>query len=124
VRVPPHEIPAQIEMRSPDPACNPYLGLAVLLGAISDGIAQSTLPGDPLVGSTYELTDREQRERGIRTLPKSLRQAITELDSDTVVRAALGDHVYHAFRDAKLAEYERYRRAVHAWEHRAYLRLY
>jgi glutamine synthetase len=123
VRVPPHER-AQVEMRSPDPACNPYLAFAVLAGAVADGIRKRTLPGDPLVGSTYDLGERERRERGIGTLPKSLRQAITELDGDAVVRAALGDHVYHAFRDAKLAEYERYRRAVHAWEHRAYLRLY
>jgi glutamine synthetase len=111
-------------MRSPDPACNPYLALAVLAGALADGIRQQTLPGDPLVGSTYDLTERDRRERGIGTLPKSLRQAIAELDDDPVVRAALGDHIYHAFRDAKLAEYERYRRAVHPWEHRAYLRLY
>jgi glutamine synthetase len=123
VRVP-AQSPRRIEMRSPDPACNPYLALAVLLGAISDGIAQRTLPGDALVGSTYELGERERRERGIGTLPKSLRQAIVELDGDFVVRAALGDHIYHAFRDAKLAEYENYRRAVHEWEHRAYLRLY
>jgi glutamine synthetase len=111
-------------MRSPDPACNPYLALAALTGAIADGIEQRTLPGDPLVGSTYDLTERDRRERGIGTLPKSLRQAISELDGDSVVRATLGDHIYHAFRDAKLAEYERYRRAVHPWEHRAYLRLY
>jgi glutamine synthetase len=124
VRVPPHESPPQIEMRSPDPACNPYLALAVLLGAMADGIERRSLPGDPLVGSTYDLDDRDRRERGIGTLPKSLRQAIVELDGDPVVRAALGDHIYHAFRDAKLAEYERYRRAVHPWEHRAYLRLY
>ena len=124
VRVPPHESPPQIEMRSPDAACNPYLALAVLLGAIGDGIGQRSLPGDPLVGSTYDLGERERRDRGVGTLPKSLRQAIVELDADPVVRAALGDHIYHAFRDAKLAEYERYRRAVHPWEHRAYLRLY
>jgi glutamine synthetase len=124
VRVPPHEQPPQVEMRSPDPACNPYLALAVLAGAVADGIERRTLPGDPLVGSTYDLSDRDRRERGVGTLPKSLRQAITELDGDAVVRAALGDHIYHAFRDAKLAEYERYRRAVHPWEHRAYLRLY
>jgi|SRR5579884_3895 len=124
VRVPPHESPTHIEMRSPDPACNPYLALAVLIGAVNDGIEQRALPGDPLVGSTYELNERERRERGVGTLPKSLRQAITELDGNPVVRAALGDHIYHAFRDAKLAEYERYRRAVHPWEHRAYLRLY
>ncbi|HET9029854.1 MAG TPA: glutamine synthetase family protein [Candidatus Aquilonibacter sp.] len=124
VRVPPAERPRHIEMRSPDPACNPYLALAVLLGAAVDGVRNSLLPGGALPGSTYDLNDRERRERGIGTLPKSLRQAITELDGDVVVRAALGDHLYHAFRDAKLAEYEQYRRAVHPWEHRAYLRLY
>ena len=124
VRVPPQEQPPQIEMRSPDAAGNPYLSLAVLLRSLADGVEQHRLPGDPLVGSTYDLSERERHERGIGTLPKSLRQAITELDGDPVVRAALGDHIYHAFRDAKLAEYERYRRAVHPWEHRAYLRLY
>jgi len=124
VRVPPNEQPPQIEMRSPDAAGNPYLSLAVLLRALADGVEEHRLPGDPLVGSTYDLSERERHERGIGTLPKSLRQAITELDGDPVVRAALGDHIYHAFRDAKLAEYERYRRAVHPWEHRAYLRLY
>ncbi|HEY9086092.1 MAG TPA: glutamine synthetase family protein [Candidatus Tyrphobacter sp.] len=123
VRVPPAS-PPRIEVRSPDPACNPYLALAVLLGAATDGIANARLPGDAWEGSTYDLTEREQHERGVGMLPKSLRQAIAELDADPVVRAALGDHLYHAFRDAKLAEYERYRRAVHPWERRAYLRLY
>jgi glutamine synthetase len=124
IRVPAHQERPLIEMRSPDPACNPYLALAVLSGALADGIESRALPGDPLVGSTYDLTERERHERGIGTLPKSLRQAIAELDADPVIRASLGDHIYHAFRDAKLAEYERYRRAVHPWEHRAYLRLY
>jgi glutamine synthetase len=114
----------ELEMRSPDAAGNPYLSLAVLLGALTDGVTQHLLPGDPLTGSTYDLAERERHERGITTLPKSLRQAIAELDNDPIVRAALGDHIYHAFRDAKLAEYERYRRAVHPWEHRAYLRRY
>jgi len=124
VRVPPSQTEKRIEMRSPDAAGNPYLALAVLLGAASDGAAHGLLPGDPLVGPSYDLGERERRERGIRTLPKSLRQAIAELDVDQVVHSALGDHIYHAFRDAKLAEYDRYRRAVHPWEHRAYLRLY
>ncbi|HEY6485602.1 MAG TPA: glutamine synthetase family protein [Candidatus Cybelea sp.] len=124
VRVPPAQRPPRVEMRSPDPACNPYLALAVLIGAAADGIAQSTLPGAAFAGSTYELGEVERRERGITTLPKSLRQAIWELDGDAVVRSSLGDHLYHAFRDAKLEEYERYRRAVHPWEREQYLRLY
>ena len=124
VRVPPGSTPPRVEMRSPDPACNPYLALAVLIGAAADGVARSTLPGPAFAGSTYDLDEHERRERGIGMLPRSLRQAIDELDADAVVRSALGDHLYHAFRDAKLAEYERYRRAVHPWERQQYLRLY
>jgi glutamine synthetase len=124
VRVPPAQDPPRIEMRSPDPACNPYLALAVLIGAAADGIRKRTLAGPPFSGSTYDLDERKRREFGIGVLPKSLRQAIDELDRDAVVRASLGDHIYHAFREAKLAEYERYRRAVHPWERERYLRLY
>lgn len=114
----------RIEMRSPDPACNPYLAVAALLGAAADGVRRHLLPGSALVGSTYDLSERERRERGIGILPKSLRQAIDALERDAAIRAALGDHIFHAFRDAKLAEYETYRQAVHDWERRAYLRLY
>lgn len=126
VRVPPPlgGAPPLLEVRSPDAACNPYLAMAVLVEALADGIRSRALPGDPFTGSTYALDARYRETHGIRTLPKSLRQALDALDEDVVVRGALGDHIYHAFRDAKLAEYERYRRAVHPWEHQAYLRVF
>jgi glutamine synthetase len=125
VRVPSSEDGrARIEMRSADPSCNPYLAMTVLLASIASGVRAHALPGDPLTGTTYDLNDRERDRRRIRTLPKSLRQAIVELDADPIIRGALGDHIYHAFRDAKLAEYESYRRAVHPWERDAYLRVY
>ena len=126
VRVPPAigGEPPLLEVRSPDAACNPYLAAAVIVEALADGIRARALPGDPFTGSTYDLDERFRETHGIRTLPKSLRQAISALDGDLVIRGALGDHIYHAFRDAKLAEYERYRRAVHPWEHTAYLRTF
>jgi glutamine synthetase len=126
VRVPPAsgDEPPLLEVRSPDASCNPYLAMAVLVEALADGIRTRSLPGDPFTGSTYELGDRFRAEHGIRQLPKSLRQAIAALDDDVVIRGALGDHIYHAFRDAKLAEYERYRRAVHPWERTEYLRTF
>ncbi|MEA2688772.1 MAG: glutamine synthetase [Candidatus Eremiobacteraeota bacterium] len=116
--------PPLLEVRSPDASSNPYLAMAVLVEALADGIRTRSLPGDPFTGSTYELGDRYRAEHGIRQLPKSLRQAIAALDEDVVIRGALGDHIYHAFRDAKLAEYERYRKAVHPWEREAYLRTF
>ena len=125
VRVPESiEGPPLIEVRSPDASCNPYLAMAVMIESIAEGIRNRALPGDPFTGSTYELSEKVRHDRGIITLPKSLRSAVAELDKDVIVRGALGDHIYHAFRDAKLAEYERYRRAVHPWEHEAYLRTY
>jgi glutamine synthetase len=126
VRVPPAagEEPPLLEVRSPDASCNPYLAMAVLVEAVADGIRTRSLPGDPFTGSTYALDDRFRATHGIRQLPKSLRQAIAALDEDLVIRGALGDHIYHAFRDAKLAEYERYRRAVHPWERNEYLRTF
>ncbi|HEY0614467.1 MAG TPA: glutamine synthetase family protein [Candidatus Elarobacter sp.] len=126
VRVPPAfgDEPPLLEVRSPDASCNPYLAMAVLVEALADGIRTRSLPGDPFTGSTYELGERFRAEHGIRQLPKSLRQAIAALDGDPVIRGALGDHIYHAFRDAKLAEYERYRKAVHPWEREAYLRTF
>jgi len=116
--------PPLLEVRSPDAACNPYLAMAVLVESLADGIRTRSLPGDPFTGSTYELGERYRAEHAIRQLPKSLRQAIAALDDDVVIRSALGDHIYHAFRDAKLAEYERYRKAVHPWEREAYLRTF
>ncbi|HVA38540.1 MAG TPA: type I glutamate--ammonia ligase [Candidatus Dormibacteraeota bacterium] len=113
-----------IELRSPDSSCNPYLTLAVVLAAGLDGIRNESLPGQPFSGSSYDLSERQRSERGIRELPFSLREALVELDRDPVVRGALGDHIYHAFREAKAAEYERYRRAVHPWELDAYLTLH
>ncbi|MFY9779543.1 MAG: hypothetical protein WAJ85_03410, partial [Candidatus Baltobacteraceae bacterium] len=125
VRVPsPVGAQPRIEVRSADPSCNPYLAMAVLIASVANGIRSHALPGDPLTGSTYDLSARDLSKRGIRTLPKSLQEALEQLDKDLVVRGALGDHVYHAFRDAKFAEYERYRKAVHPWERDAYLRVY
>ncbi|GAC1311503.1 MAG: type I glutamate--ammonia ligase [Vulcanimicrobiaceae bacterium] len=125
VRVPaPEDGRPRIEVRSADPTCNPYLAMTVLLASAAHGMRTHVLPGDPLTGTTYDLNDRERERRRIKTLPKSLRAALIELDNDLVVRGALGDHIYHAFRDAKTAEYERYRRAVHPWERDAYLRVY
>jgi len=126
VRVPPVAAGAAttIELRSPDASCNPYLALAAVMESVADGIRKRRLPGDPFTGSSYDLTERFRQEHGIKTLPTALALALDELDRDPIVKGAIGDHIYHAFHDAKTAEYERYRRAVHPWEHDAYLRTF
>jgi glutamine synthetase len=124
VRMPSDHAASTLEVRSPDPSCNPYLALAVLIASMLDGFRRKRLPGAPFTGNTYTLTNDERIELGIRQLPKSLRQALLELERDVVVRNALGDHIYRAFNDVKRREYEAYRRAVHPWERKTYLRRY
>ena len=113
----------RVELRSPDPSCNPYLALACVLKAGLDGVRRKLVPGDPVEVPVISLSDDERASLGIEQLPLSLHEAVLALDADHVIRAALGDHSYHRLREAKLAEWETYRTQVHPWELEAYLGL-
>jgi glutamine synthetase len=124
VRVPEHAgSEATVELRSPDPSCNPYLALACVLKAGADGVHRKLVPGDPVELLVAQLSDDERMNLGIGQLPVSLQEAVYALDEDPVIRAALGDHSYHRLREGKLAEWETYRAQVHPWELDAYLSL-
>jgi glutamine synthetase len=124
VRVPEHAgSDVMVELRSPDPSCNPYLALACVLKAGLDGVRRKLVPGDPVELLVAQLSDDERANLGIGQLPLSLHEAVFALDEDPVMRAALGDHSYHRLREAKLAEWETYRTQVHPWELEAYLNL-
>ncbi len=124
VRVPEHAAGGPIvELRSPDPSCNPYLALACIIRAGLDGIRRKLVPGDPVELAVAALSDDERSAMGIDPLPRSLDEAVAALDADPVMRSAIGDHSYHRLREAKLAEWEAYRLQVHPWEREAYLDL-
>jgi glutamine synthetase len=123
VRVPVERAGVRVELRSPDPSCNPYLALACILKAGLDGVRRKLVPGDPIEANAALLSEDERANLGVERLPESLQEAIFALDGDAVVRAALGDHSYHRFREAKLAEWEEYRTRVHPWELDQYLSL-
>jgi glutamine synthetase len=112
-----------VELRSPDPSCNPYLAFACVVKSGLDGVKRKLVPGDPAEVNVSTLSDDERTSLGIDQLPASLQEAVLALDADAVVRSALGDHSYHRFREAKLAEWEAYRTQVHPWELEAYLSL-
>jgi glutamine synthetase len=114
---------ARVELRSPDPSCNPYLAFACVVKAGLDGVRRKLVPGDPVDVNVSTISDDERADLGVEQLPASLQEAVAALDADGVVRAALGDHCYHRFREAKLAEWEEYRTQVHPWELEAYLSL-
>lgn len=110
------------ELRCPDPSCNPYLALAVMLAAGLDGIEHGLTPGTPLNNvNIYDLTEEERQAKGITSLPASLDEALHELAQDTVLQEALGAEGFAAFMRAKRAELESYRLQVSDWEVKQYL---
>lgn len=114
----------RIELRNPDPSCNPYLALAVMLKAGLDGIKKPIQPPAPTERNIYEMTPAERRDLGIGSLPGDLKDALAELSRDEVIREALGDHIYQHFVEAKEKEWEQYRIQVHQWEIDHYLTLF
>lgn len=111
----------RIEFRSPDPACNPYLALSVILAAGLDGVANNTpLPGETGAG-VLTMGSRERRAAGIRRLPSNLSEAIKALEDSDLVKTALGDHVYEWFLKNKRSEWSRYEEHVSQYELEEYL---
>ncbi|MBC7340321.1 MAG: type I glutamate--ammonia ligase [Firmicutes bacterium] len=125
IRVPARRgLSTRIEFRSPDPSCNPYLALAVMLKAGLDGIRKRIQPPPPQNRNLYRMTPDEREMLGVDTLPGTLWEALQELDRDPVVQEALGEHIYHRFREAKIIEWNAYRTQVHPWELEQYLQVF
>jgi glutamine synthetase len=112
---------ARVEMRCPDPSCNPYLAFAVMLAAGLDGIKRELPLGE---AAEEDLFHVDPRALGLEALPGSLGAALEALQADEVVQAALGPHVYERFLDAKTQEWESYRSFVSKWEVDRYLSIY
>lgn len=107
---------ARIELRCPDPSCNPYLAFAAMLAAGLDGIEKQLEPPSPVEEDVYEFGPQELEARDIPTLPGTLDEALNELVNDPVICEALGQHVLNAFLRAKRAEWDEYRVQVTDWE--------
>jgi len=111
----------RVELRNPDPACNPYLALTVNLAAGLEGIREKIDPPPRFPINIYHITDADRMERGITSLPASLEEAIKEMSADPVMREALGEHIYTKFIEAKTAEWNEYRIRITPWEIDRYL---
>jgi glutamine synthetase len=114
----------RVELRMPDPACNPYLAFAVIIAAGLDGIKNRLDPGPPVNKNIFAMSHREKRRLRIDELPSNLGEAIRAMKKDPLIREALGDHVYAHFVEAKLATWEEFSAAVHDWEVERYLARY
>jgi glutamine synthetase len=114
----------RIELRMPDPSCNPYLALAVMLRAGLDGIDKKIDPGPPVNKNIFEMSHRERRHLRIDELPGNLSDALDEFEKDRLMRETLGDHLFQHFLAAKREEWHDYIRHVSPWEVDRYLELY
>ena len=111
----------RVELRSPDPAANPYLALAVCLAAGIDGIRNKIEPPEEVPENVYELKEEEKASRGIESLPADLHAAICELQKDAFIKEVLGEHISSKLIEAKEAEWMQYRTQVTGWEIEEYL---
>ncbi|KAB2460701.1 type I glutamate--ammonia ligase [Bacillus sp. CH126_4D] len=125
VRIPASRgISTRVEVRSVDPAANPYLVMATLLAAGLDGIKNKLTPPAAVDRNIYVMTKEEREEAGIVDLPATLAQALITLQTNEVVCGALGDHLLEHFIEAKEIEWDIFRTQVHQWERDQYMSLY
>ena len=113
----------RLELRCPDPSCNPYLAYAAMLRTGLEGIRQKLMPPPPVEENVYDFSDEKLKEMSIASLPGSLMEALGELERDELLRETLGEQTYEAFVRAKKSEWDRYRTQVSQWEIDEYLTL-
>lgn len=114
----------RVELRSVDPAANPYLALAAILGAGLKGIEDEMVAPAPISRNVYKMTADELVNGGIDKLPSSLSRALDELEIDSVVQDALGAHITANFISSKRIECQEYLHQVTDWELNTYLKQY
>ncbi|AUJ32384.1 MAG: type I glutamate--ammonia ligase [Liquorilactobacillus nagelii] len=125
VRVPiARGLSTRLELRSVDPAANPYLAIAAILEAGLDGLRNKIKAPKPIDRNIYVMDDEERKANGISDLPSTLHNALKSLQKDEVIAKALGPHLYQNFIEGKKLEWSAYRQEVTQWERDQYLELY
>lgn len=114
----------RVEVRSPDPAANPYLAIAVMLAAGLDGIKNKLTPPPSTDRNIYVMNKEERIEAGINDLPATLYDALNKLVADEVISKALGEHTLEHFVESKEIEWDMFRTQVHPWEREQYMTNY
>lgn len=114
----------RVELRCPDPTCNPYLALAAILAAGLDGIENKIQPLASTDKNIFQMTESQRVEEGIESLPGSLKEAIDEMANSKLAKDALGSHIFEKYIEAKNEEWDEYRTKVSKWETDQYLTKY
>ncbi|MDI6901525.1 MAG: glutamine synthetase family protein [Anaerosomatales bacterium] len=125
VRVPMYkpgkENATRVELRSPDPAANPYLAFAAMLGAGLKGIEEGLELRPEATNDIFKMSEAELAEAGIETLPSSLADAVKLFEGSELMKDVLGEHIHKFFCENKKAEVDAFRLAVTEWELDRYL---
>ncbi len=111
----------RIEFRAPDPACNPYLSFAVQVAAGLEGVVKKYPLPEPVEQDIFEMDEHAREQAGITSLPGNLFEAIQEVTGSTLVREALGDHIFEKFIENKKREWDNFRIHVSKYEIDTYL---
>ena len=114
----------RVEVRSVDPAANPYLAMSTILAAGLDGIENKLIPANEVKSNIYVMTREERIANGIDELPSTLYTALKELSSSSIMKEALGNHIFFNFIEAKSIEWDSFRTQVTDWEIDHYLKNY
>lgn len=114
----------RVELRCPDPACNPYLTLAVCLAAGLDGIEKGMTPPEETTENIFAMDAETRAAKGIDSLPGSLSESVDAMEKDAVVAEALGRHIFDYYTAGKRREWDDYRTAVSDWEIAKYIITY
>lgn len=125
VRVPMYRVgreeATRVELRNPDPACNPYLAFATMIAAGYEGVKNGYKLGEPIEENIFNMDERRRKRLRIDTLPNSLENAINEFKKSKLMKRVLGDHLYEKLIDNKMVEWDRYRIAITGYEIDNYL---
>jgi glutamine synthetase len=111
----------RIELRCPDPSCNPYLAFSCMLSAGLDGIEKELKPPAAVEENVYGFSDEKLDEMNIATLPLSIGEAVQELKNNDVITSTLGKDLTNHFIQAKTQEWSEFLMQVTPWEVRRYL---
>lgn len=114
----------RVELRCPDPACNPYLALAVCLAAGLDGMEKGMVPPEEITENIFAMDQATRTAHGIDNLPGSLYEALQALKADRLIQDTLGEHVVSQYVAGKEVEWDEYRTRVSSWELDKYLITY
>ena len=114
----------RVEVRCPDPTCNPYLAFAMMLNAGLDGVKNKMVPPPSTDVNIYDMTPNQMKRAKIANMPASLEEAVNELKKSKIAKETLGEHIFEKYVESKEKEWDSYRIQVTDWEVKNYLKIY